>query len=95
MNEIWRNISGFGEYDKFYQVSNLGNVKSLNYNHTSKEKIIKPRISNVGYNRVMLSNNGIRKMYLIHRLVAEAFIPNPNNYPCVNHIDENKQNNCV
>ena len=86
MKEIWKDIK---DYEGLYQVSNLGNVKSLKTNknlYYSKSK---------NYLRVSLNKNGIRKGYSIHRLVAQAFIPNPNNYPCVNHKDCNGNNNKV
>lgn len=88
--EIWKDIQG---YDGLYQVSNIGRVKSLNYSRTGKEKILKPCKAN-GYLQVYLYKEGKSKMYKIHRLVAMAFIPNPDNLPCVNHIDEDKSNNC-
>ena len=71
MNEEWKDIKG---YEGKYQVSNLGRIKSLNYNHTKKEKIldIKPRKD--GYMYVGLFKNGKRKSFKVHRLVAEAFI---------------------
>lgn len=90
MKEIWKEITGYPNY----MVSNKGNVKSLNYNHTGREKIMKQYYQQTGYLLIGLSNNG-KKWYLVHRLVAQAFIPNPNNLPQVNHKDENKQNNCV
>lgn len=90
MDEIWKDIPG---YEGLYQVSNLGNVRSLNYNKTGEIKLLKPFTSHNGYRIVSLSNNGKLKGYTIHRLVANAFIPNPNNLPQVNHIDENKTNN--
>ena len=90
-NEEWRDITGF---EGLYQVSNNGRVKSLNYNHTKKEKIKSEKITR-GYKSVALSKNGTMKHYLVHRLVAEAFISNPNNLPQVNHKDENKTHNNV
>lgn len=90
--EIWRDILG---YEGLYQVSNEGRVRSLNYNKTKQIKIIKPFISRCGYLIVLFSMNGKRKHFQVHRLVAEAFIPNPNNYPQVNHKDENPENNRV
>lgn len=92
MNEIFKDVPG---YEGLYQVSNLGRVKSLNYNHTGKEKILKPGIEQWGYYHIILQKNCIRKKYRLHRLVAEVFLPNPNNFDQVNHKDENKKNNRV
>lgn len=92
MIEIWKDIEG---YEGLYQISNLGNVKSLNYNHTGLEKRLKPQKSNKGYLRIELCKNGKKKKFSIHELVADTFIENPNNLPCVNHKDENKINNNV
>lgn len=82
--EQWKDII----YEKDYQISNLGRIKSFKW---GKERILKPSLSKRGYLNVRL--NG--KNYLVHRLVAEAFIPNPNDYKEVNHKDENPQNNIV
>ena len=98
--EIWKDIKG---WEGAYQVSNLGRVKSLPRWHDaihpyiSKEKILKPRTSGAQreYLAVILHNNGVRKQIKVHRLVAEAFIPNPNGYLEINHKDENKGNNRV
>lgn len=96
MEEIWRDIKG---YEGLYQVSNLGNVKSLCYNKTKNlSKLLKPRKNNVSsdaYFLVSLCKKGIHKNFYIHRLVAEAFIENVNDLPQVNHIDEDKSNNKV
>lgn len=89
MNEEWRDIE---EYEGLYQVSNLGRVKSLKF---GKEKILKFGKHKKGYLLVCLCKDGKQKMFQVHRLVAIAFIPNPNNYQEVNHKDENKENNCV
>ena len=88
MQEIWKDIEGF---EGRYQVSNLGNVRSW-YNATTTPRILKPDESK-GYLYVNLSSKGEHKSYLIHRLVAVAFLPNPNGYPEINHKDENKYNN--
>lgn len=92
--QIWKDISG---YEGLYQVSNTGKVRSLNYKGTGKKKILKT--GNTGYKRlykmVNLHKNKKQKPHYVHRLVAEAFIPNPNNLPYVNHKDENPDNNAV
>lgn len=104
-NEIWKDIKG---YEKFYQISNLGRVKSLTrissyynalYNEEKqrirKEHIMKTHTPKNRYTSVILTKNGIEKTFTVHRLVAEAFIPNLENKSQVNHIDGNKENNCV
>lgn len=93
MNEVWKNVKG---YENMYQVSNRGRVKSFKKWKRGKspdEYILKPNLNNRGYSYVTLYGNGERHKYLIHRLVAEAFIPNPQNLPHINHIDENIKNN--
>lgn len=80
--EIWKPINGFN-----YEISNKGNIRN------SQGKILKTFIQNRGYVCIRLAPKAVHKT--IHRLVAEHFIPNPNNLPCVNHIDGNKQNNSV
>ena len=90
--EIWKDIQG---YEGKYQVSNLGRVKSLNYHRSGKERILKYLINTRGYLTTMLYKNGIGKNVRINRLVAQAFIENPENLPEVNHIDEDKTNNRV
>ena len=87
--EHWKSIAG---YEELYEVSDIGRVKSLKY---GKEKILKPWKTHKGYIRVNLYKDGQRKMQFIHRLVAEAFIPNPNNLETINHKDEDKTNNTV
>lgn len=86
--EIWKDVKG---YEGLYQVSNLGNVRS-------ERGILKPQVRQHGYLGVMLYYRGGHKtrhfkQFSVHRLVAEAFIPNPYGYAEVNHIDENKTNN--
>ena len=88
--EIWKDIKDF---EGLYQVSNFGRVRSLGNNKSRKTKILIPFKNKKGYLRVCLYKNGKRKMFSIHRLVAEAFIPNLFDYPEVNHKDEDKTNN--
>ena len=83
--EIWKDIE---DYERLYQVSNLGNVKSKKRN-----KLLKPYTTSNDYLVVKLSHNNKQINYFVHRLVAKAFIPNPENKPQVNHKDENIQNN--
>lgn len=92
MEEIWKDIQG---YEQLYQISTLGNVKSLNYNNTGKEKLLKPSKITDNYLQVSLHKQGKRKMYLVHRLVALHFIPNPNNLSEINHRDEDPSNNVI
>lgn len=102
MEEIWKDIEG---YEGFYQVSNIGRVRSLdrfvNGNHITcdyqfmKGKILKLRKNRSGYWIVMLRKNSSYKGMLVHRLVAQAFIPNPDNLPFINHKDENPANPIV
>lgn len=89
MIEIFKDIEG---YEGIYQVSNLGNVKSLRF---GKEKILKPVKDGKKYLCVILYKQGKHKQYKIHRLVAQAFIPNSQNLPQINHKDEDKTNNQV
>ena len=90
--EIWRDIEG---YEGLYQVSNLGRVRSLNYKRTGKVQNMKLGTYPNGYKMVDLKKNNKRKAHLVHRLVAKAFIPNPNQLCEVNHKDEDKANNTV
>lgn len=87
MKEEWRYIEGYNEY----MVSNYGNVKSLSYNKTGKEKVLTPCVDRKGYLFVTLHGKQLR----IHRLVALTFIPQESGKEFVNHKDENKQNNAV
>ena len=86
MTEVWKDVKN---YEGLYQISNLGNVKRI-----SSGKRLKP-YNRKGYIRVALSKDDTTKHIDIHRLVAQAFIPNPENKPEVNHIDGDKSNNEV
>ena len=90
--EIWKNVKG---YENKYMVSNLGRVKSLGNHKTRKEKILKNKYDKGGYCQINLWKYGQMKHFLVHRLVAEAFIDNSNNKPCIDHIDGNPMNNRV
>ena len=100
MEEIWRDIKN---YEGLYQVSNLGRVKSLSryIRHWRggllfrEGRIMTPRVNKYGYLQLSLNKNGKYKTFTVHQLVAKAFVPNPNKFPAVNHIDENKTNNIV
>lgn len=105
MEEMWKDVKGF---EGIYQISNLGRLKVLKrkiFNEKyfgnvkwveKKEKIMKPSNDTKGYlHTVLTDNNGNKKAVKIHRLVAQAFIPNPQNKPQINHIDGNKENNNV
>ena len=92
MNEVWKDIKGF---EGFYKISNTGKVRSLPRNGTKKDgSILKPS-TYTGYAIVSLQKNGETSYKRVHTLVAEAFIPNPDNKREVNHIDGNKTNNNV
>lgn len=95
MEEIWKNIEGY----EGYQVSNLGRVRSLDRidsnNHPLKGVVLKPHISNSGYLLVGLYKQQKRDGKLVHRLVAEAFIPNYDNKPEIDHINTVKTDNRV
>lgn len=97
MEEVWKPIVG---YEGYYEVSNLGRVRSIaiyvNSKNNSKryrsERVLKGILHN-GYVWVTLSKNNVKTKKRVHRLVAEAFIPNPENLPYINHMDEVKTNN--
>jgi len=94
MEEVWKDIQG---YEGYYQISNLGSVKSLerklphnkfkNVICNYKERIMKQNNDTKGYPSIMLRVNNVIKTLRIHRLVAQAFIPNPENKPQINHIN--------
>ena len=98
--EVWKDIIG---YEGLYQVSNLGNVKSLDrivnkpngVSYMRKGKICKQSKSNLGYMTIGFTVNNNKVNKYVHRLVAEAFITNVNDYPQVNHIDCDKTNNKI
>lgn len=100
MTELWKDVQGF---EGAYMVSNLGRVKSLRRTRKTKggglcdvpERILAQNTDKDGYKEVALSKNHKLYYFRVHRLVAIAFIPNPNNFPLINHKDENPANNYV
>ncbi len=100
MEEIWKDIKG---YEGLYQISNFGNIKSMDkviirkdgIKYIKRGTMLKPSINTSGYLQIGLSKNGIRKPFRIHRLVAIAFIPNPYNKPFIDHINTIKTDNKV
>ena len=93
MIERWKDIDG---YEGYYQVSNFGEVRTVGHKYQRKGfHKIKLHNNRNGYWLADLHKNNLYKSKAIHRLVAKAFLPNPNNFPEVNHIDGNKANNCV
>lgn len=100
MIEKFKPVKG---YAGIYEISNLGRVKSLSRvverkdgnTRVTEDRIILPFLTKCGYHQIVLCKDGVRKKYYIHRLVANAFIENPNKLPIINHKDENKLNNRV
>lgn len=104
MDELWKDIP---EYEGYYQVSNLGRVRSLDRNFDvinkfgfkqhigQKGRILSLQKCSSGYAKVILSKDGKHKNVMVHRLVAQVFLPNPDQLPEVNHKDECIENNCV
>ena len=90
MSETWKDISGF---EGIYQISDMGNVKSLSWRNTGQARNLVPKITNRGYAHVHLYKNGAKRDFTIHRLVATHFIENKKNHPLINHKDENPLNN--
>lgn len=99
ISEIWRTAVYDGiVYEGLYKVSNLGRILNLNYRNTGRERLMNQSEATGGYFKVNLRKNGEDKMCLVHRLVAETFIPNPENKPCINHKiegDKGKKINMV
>ena len=98
--EVWKSVEG---YEGLYEVSNTGKIKSIKRPRITKgggitivpERILKPKTNKFGYCTVALSKNAKHKFYMVHRLVAFAFVPNPEGKPEINHKDGNKLNNSV
>lgn len=97
--EVWEPIKN---YEGLYEVSSLGRVRAISHlswngkgYFMTKEKVLKPRMKKWGYLSVALSKDNKAKEFKVHRLVANAFIPNPHQLPQVNHKDERKTNNCA
>jgi len=99
MIEIWKDIK---DYEGFYRASNTGKIMSLRRlvicgvkEYYTKERVLKTATNNTGYHHLVLSVNGVKKSFLIHRLVAQTFIANPENKTEVNHIDGDKSSNGI
>lgn len=90
--EEWRPVPGF---EGLYEASNTGKVASLNYNGTGARRELKPLKKHHGYLVVRLYRNGKWRTKRLHRVIAETFIPNEDNLPEINHIDEDPTNNVV
>lgn len=90
--EDWRDVIG---YEGEYLISNFGNVKSLNFRNTGEIRDMGIYDDRQGYKVTILHKNGVPHNHKVHRLVATAFIPNPNKLPIINHRDEDKANNYV
>ena len=91
MLEIWRTAVYDGEPYEGFEVSNWGRVKNLNYRNTGKERLVKTSEDKGGYFQVNLRKNGEYKTCKVHRLVAQTFLPNPENKPCINHKIEGEK----
>ena len=98
VEEIWKTPIVNGEPYENYQVSNFGRLMSLNYKRTGKSELLQPGKRKDGYLQVALCKNKIPQDFLLHRIIAETFLPNPENKPCINHKiegDEGKTINMV
>ena len=90
--EIWRTAIYDGEiYEGLYKVSNLGRILSLNYHREGRAELMTPGERKDGYFQVCLRKNEESKTCLVHRLVAQTFLPNPENKPCINHKIQGKK----
>lgn len=100
MKEVWQPVK---DYEGLYEVSSLGRIRSLNHavidscgkKQHFKGRLLKPCCTSGNYLIVTLHKGSQKKNFLVHRLVASAFVPNPHNYPQINHKDENKHNNKI
>ena len=93
MEEVWKRLIYHGEdYGDWYEVSNIGNIRNSRTHRVRKLNVLKQGYAFVG---VSLGSRANKPLFKVHRAVAETFIPNPNNLPCIDHIDRNYLNNSV
>jgi len=96
MEETWKDITWVEGFEHRYQISSMGRIKAMGNSRHKKEKIINPQLKKeTGYYGIVISNNNKTKNCLIHRLIATAFIPNPENKPCINHINGIRHDNRI
>src|SRR5574344_749968 len=96
MEDKWKPVTYNGiSYAGLYDAHPDGSIRSNNYRRTQRSHILRPNYASRGYGKVWLSHNNEKERAIVSRIIAETFIPNPENKPYVDHIDTNKRNNCV
>lgn len=90
MEEVWKPMRG---HESLYEVSNLGRIRSIPKTGFRKRAVLAQHTERHGYKRIRLTDGNVKFSALVHRIVAEAFVPNPDEKPIVNHIDGDKGNN--
>jgi len=92
MSEIWKGVVG---YEQYFEVSNTGKIRSLNYKKSGKPGELKQYQDRDGYKQLVIHKDGRKQLFKVHRKIAEAFLPNPDNLAVVMHLDDNPSNNHV